>query len=291
MSELPPVLWLQAFEAAARTLSFTEAGRELGVTQSAISQRIRLLEDRVGQSLFVRYPRSLALTPAGQAWLPSVQGAFTRLAEGTSEVFGPSPGAPVTLRATPAMQQTWLAPRLMRFQQMHPEITLRLVSAIWADDFGAEGADLEIRYGHGEWNDVTAECLGEERLLPVCSAALAAELHTPEDLAGKTLLHAAGFAAGWPRWLVEAGVAGLEHRCQAMICDTHVTTLALASYGGGVALSHRRLLEASRDLVAPFDLDMATDEAFWLVRPSRRQLRPAAAALWEWLSQTRESEP
>ncbi|WP_251977745.1 LysR substrate-binding domain-containing protein [Salinicola avicenniae] len=286
MSDLPPVLWLQAFEAAARTLSFTEAGRELGVTQSAISQRIRLLEDRLGQPLFVRYPRSLALMPAGRAWLPSVQEAFSRLAEGTSEVFGPSPDAPVTLRATPAMQQTWLAPRLMRFQQAHPEITLRLVSAIWADDFGAEGADLEIRYGTGEWGDVAAECLGEERLLPVCSAAVARTLQSPRDLAGQTLLHAAGFAAGWPRWLAEAGMAGLERDCPAMICDTHVTTLALASYGGGVALSHRRLLEASRDLVAPFELDMATEEAFWLVRPASRQPRPPAQALWNWLLDT-----
>lgn len=286
MPELPPVLWLQAFEAAARTLSFTAAGRELGVTQSAISQRIRLLEDRVGQPLFVRYPRSLALTPAGRAWLPSVQEAFTRLAEGTSEVFGPSPGAPVTLRATPAMQQTWLAPRLLSFQQVRPDVTLRLVSAIWSDDFGAEGADLEIRYGHGGWSDMTAECLGEERLLPVCSSAVAARLKSPADLAGETLLHAAGFAAGWPRWLVLAGVAGLEQRCRAMICDTHVTTLALASYDGGIALSHRRLLEASRDLVAPFDLDMATNEAFWLVRPASRQLREPAAALWDWLRQS-----
>ncbi|WP_106419342.1 LysR substrate-binding domain-containing protein [Salinicola tamaricis] len=283
MSQLPPVLWLHAFEAAARTLSFTAAGRELGVTQSAISQRIRLLEDRVGQPLFVRHPRSLALTPAGRAWLPSVQDAFTRLAEGTAEVFGPSPDAPVTLRATPALQQTWLAPRLLRFQQAHPDVTLRLVSAIWADDFGAEGADMELRYGHGEWPDLTARCLGEERLLPVCSAALAQRLREPADLAGETLLHAAGFAAGWPSWLALAGVAGLENRCRAMICDTHVTTLALAGYGGGIALSHRRLLEASRDLVAPFVLDMATDEAFWLVRPASRQLRAPAAALWDWL--------
>ncbi|WP_110667321.1 LysR substrate-binding domain-containing protein [Salinicola halophilus] len=280
----PPILWLQAFESAARTLSFTEAGRELGVTQSAISQRIRLLEDRVGQPLFVRYPRSLALTPAGQAWLPSVQEAFRRLAEGTAEVFGPSPDAPITLRATPAMQQTWLAPRLMRFQQIRPDITLRLVSAIWAEDFGIEGADLEVRYGRGEWSDLVVHHLGEERLLPVCCAAMAKTLQAPEDLAGQTLLHAAGFDAGWPRWLAEAGVAGLETRCRAMICDTHVTTLSMAAYGGGVALSHRRLLEASRDLVAPFAFDMGTDEAFWLVRPANRQMREPAAALWEWLA-------
>ena len=101
MIQLPPLLWLQAFESAVRTLSFTAAGSELGVTQAAISQRIRLLEDRLGQKLFVRHARSLTLTPAGQAWLPSIHDAFSRISEGTTEVFGMTSEKPVTLRATP----------------------------------------------------------------------------------------------------------------------------------------------------------------------------------------------
>jgi len=283
MNTLPPLLWLQAFEAAARTLSFTQAGQELAVTQSAVSQRIRLLEDRLGQKLFVRHPRSLTLTPAGQAWLPSVQEAFSRLSDGTAEVFGPRSEAPVTLRATPVMQQTWLAPRLLAFHRAHPEVVVRLVSAIWPEDFGPEGADIEIRYGRGDWDAVTTVSLGGEHMLPACAPGVAERLAEPADLAGETLLHAVGFAVGWPAWLEHAGVPDLDRRCGSLLCDSQVMTLSLAARGGGVALTHRSLLEARDDLVAPFALDVPSDEGFWLVRPARRIVRPEALLLWEWL--------
>ena len=284
MRSLPPILWLQAFEAAARTLSFTRAGRELGVTQSAVSQRIRLLEDRLGQQLFARHPRSLSLTPVGQAWLPSVQEGFARLLEGTAEVFGSHPEASVTLRATPVMQQTWLAPRLLDFHRCHPDIVVHVVSAIWREDFAVEGADIEIRYGPGDWEGVERLSLGQEAMLPVCSPALARRLRTPKDLAGETLLHAPGFAVGWSAWLEEAGVARLDRHCLALSCDSQIMTLALAAQGGGVALIHQGLLGERDDLVAPFDLPAATDERFWLVRPMKRERRPEAMLLWEWLS-------
>jgi LysR family glycine cleavage system transcriptional activator len=287
MSALPPLMWLQAFEAAARTLSFTAAGNELGVTQAAISQRIRLLEDRLGQKLFIRHPRSLSLSPAGQAWLPSINDAFTRLQEGTSEVFGHTGGQSVTLRATPVIQQTWLAPRLVAFHRQVPHIAVRTVSAIWPDDFGPEGADIEIRYGRGEWSGLEMLSLGDEQILPVCSPALACALTRPEDLAGHTLLHAVGFGVGWPGWLQAAGVAHLEADCRSLTCDNQVMTLALASHGGGVALTHRRLLNQRQDLVAPFGIQVPSDERFWLVRPSRRPVSDEAECLWQWLCESR----
>ncbi|MGM0982214.1 MAG: LysR family transcriptional regulator [Pseudomonadota bacterium] len=283
MSALPPLLWLQAFEAAARTLSFTAAGRELGVTQAAISQRIRLLEDRLGQKLFVRHPRSLTLTPAGQAWLPSILDGFARIGEGTREVFGSTPTRSVTLRTTPVIQQHWLASRLLTFHCVHPAIAVRLVSAIWSDEFGPEGADIEIRYGHAGWSGMEALSLGEESLLPVCAPAVARGIEVPTDLAGLTLLHTAGFAVGWSSWLEQAGVTGIEEQCPALTCDNQAMTLALASQGGGVALVHRRLFEDRDDLVMPFDLSVPTDEKFWLVRPERSQRQDEALLLWFWL--------
>ncbi|MEC8901337.1 MAG: LysR substrate-binding domain-containing protein [Pseudomonadota bacterium] len=288
MNSLPPLLWLQAFESAARTLSFTAAGNELGVTQAAISQRIRLLEDRLGQKLFVRHARSLSLTPAGQAWLPSIHDAFSRISEGTSEVFGITSERPVTLRATPVIQQSWLAPRLVALHRQKPTILLRLVSAIWPDDFGPEGADIEIRYGRGEWSGLEMLPLGDEHLLPVCAPALARSLNEPADLAGHTLLHAVGFGVGWPGWLQAAGIAHLESECRSLTCDNQVMTLALASQGGGVALTHHRLLEQREDLVAPFDMSVPSDERFWLVRPSKRQVSDEAADVWAWLAASRE---
>lgn len=287
MSALPPLIWLQAFESAARTLSFTAAGQELGVTQAAISQRVRLLEDRLGQRLFVRHPRSLSLTPAGQAWLPSLQDGFTRLTEGTREVFGDASDAPVTLRTTPVVQQNWLAPRLPAFRRQHPDVALRLVSAIWPDDFGPEGADLEIRYGEGAWPGMEALPLGGETMLPVCSPALAATIARPEDLAAHTLLHAAGFAVGWPTWLDAVGVPALASHCAPLICDTQTMTLTLAAQGEGVALTHRRLVEHRHDLVIALNRPVESHEGFWLVRSAR--LRPEAILLWDWLKDRLDS--
>ena len=284
MGSLPLLIWLQAFEAAARTLSFTAAGRELGVTQAAVSQRIRLLEDRLGHKLFVRHPRSLGLTPAGQAWLPSIHDAFMRLDEGTREVFGGAKEHAVTLRTTPVIQQEWLAPRLPHLQREHPRLALRLISAIWPGDFGPEGADIEIRYGLGDWSGVEALPLGEEWLVAACAPALAEGLQAPSDLAGHTLLHAVGFGAGWAAWLEKAGASGLEARCRALTCDNQAMTLTLAAQGVGIALAHRRLLAERDDLVMPFDQALPSDERFWLVRPSRRGVRDEPQRLWEWLS-------
>ncbi len=120
-------------------------------------------------------------------------------------------------------------------------------------------------------------------MLPACSPALAEDIAEPADLARHTLLHAVGFAVGWPTWLEQAGQPGLESRCPSLTCDSQVMTLALAGQGGGVALTHRRLLEKRDDLVAPLALAVPSDEGFWLVRPARRRPRTEAARLWEWL--------
>jgi LysR family glycine cleavage system transcriptional activator len=154
---LPPAQTLHAFDAAARHMSFTEAARELGITQAAVSQRIRLLEHQLGQTLFLRHARGLELTEAGQAFVPAVTEAFERLSTGIAEAFGTPRDAPLTVRTTPAFAAHWLAPRFQDFQRTHPDISLRITTAVWPSDFDLDGADLEVRYGHGEWDGV--DCL------------------------------------------------------------------------------------------------------------------------------------
>lgn len=290
---LPPLAWLQAFEAAARHLSFTLAGEELNVTQSAISQRIRQLEDRLGQPLFVRHARSLSLTPAGQAWLPALQSGFQRLHEGTLEVFGPSRAAPVSLRATPMSQQAWLLPRLATFHQAEPDIALRLVSAYWQSDFDDADVDIELRYGQGDWPEAEAIQVGntEECMIAVAAPALASNLHTPAELSGVTLLHAAGFAVGWRRWLMAADQLALENATRTITCDTQVMTLEMARLGMGVALVHDGLFarwcaSGNRGLEQVFPLAVPAEQHFWLVRSRARPLRPTARKLWDFLLAT-----
>lgn len=232
----------------------------------------------------MRHPRSLTLTEAGRAWLPSVQEAFNRLAHGTAEIFGPEPDAPVTIRATPAIQQFWLAPRLYRFHQQYPQTPLRVVTGVWSDDFIGEDVDMEIRYGTGDWPHLVQRSLGNDAMTPVCAPQLAATLPDPASLAGHTLLHTAGFAVGWPAWLDAAGLDAIQSR--HLWCDTQSMTLRLAAQGCGIALAHQGLIGDRTMLIAPFRLTCPTQEQFILTRPERRSLRASADCLWRFLDAT-----
>ena len=176
---LPPLNWLRSFEAAARRLSFTAAGEELHVTQSAVSQQIRNLEGLLGQPLFLRGPRSLQLTEAGRRYLPTVENAFELLALGTGEFLAPKQENLLDIRANFAFTLYWLTPRLEGFLAAHPGLRLNLSAALWQSDFAGTPASVEIRYGRGQWEGVWSERLIADRLAPVSAPALAARMARP----------------------------------------------------------------------------------------------------------------
>ena len=112
---LPPLNWLRAFESASRHLSFTDAARELHMTQSAVSQQIKALENYLGRTFFIRKARSLELTEAALAYLPSVDAAFKLLYQGTQGLLGVDHDQLLEVRANLAFTVFWLTPRLGRF--------------------------------------------------------------------------------------------------------------------------------------------------------------------------------
>jgi LysR family glycine cleavage system transcriptional activator len=196
---LPPLNWLRAFDSAARHMSFTDAAEELGVTQAAVSQQVRQLEDWLGAQLFKRLPRSLVLTDAGIAYLPTVRDSFDRLHIGTEQIFGRLGRRPVTLRATATIAALWLAPRLVAFRAQHSDITLRVTTLYAPVDFGQDGVDIELRYGPGDWPGVKAFKLADETYFPVASAAYlksAPKLAIPTDLSSHRLIHVLANARG-----------------------------------------------------------------------------------------------
>lgn len=286
---LPPLSWLRAFESAARHVSFAAAAEELGVTPSAVSQQVRLLEQHLGRVLFHRLPRGLRLAEAGEAYLPLLSETFERLAAGTGEMFGDRNGDRLSVRATMAFSVFWLAPRLARFRAQYPEIELRITSSIWPAEFPDPGIDLEIRHGNGDWPGLEAERLTWDRVFPVCSPVLldrAPGLAHPAELAQHTLLHTIGFREGWVQWFAAAGVAGRVDAHQGLEFDTAVMAVTLASEGAGVALGRTcfvdRLLTKGA-LIAPFTTSLDTTEAFYLVKPARRPETEVASAFRDWL--------
>ncbi len=285
---IPPPNWLHTFEAAARCLSFTDAAQELGITPSAVSQQIRLLEQTLGLPLFHRLPKGLELTGDGLAYLPAIQEGFQRMAESTQALFGGGRGLLLTLRSNAAFALLWLSPRLPRFRQAHPDVALRVNVSIWLTETDWDGVSLEIRYGGGDWPGFKAERLTRERLFPVCAPALAdgpPGLHRPADLATHPLIHLLGDAEGWPRWLALAGVEDLKAN-PGLQFDSSAVALEAAAAGAGVVLGKQTFADPylrTGRLVRPFEAAIDSDEGFFLVSPEGRVDPPQAAAFRAWL--------
>lgn len=285
---LPPLNWVRAFESAARHMSFTGAAEELGVTQAAVSQQVRQLEDWLGTQLFKRLPRALALTDAGIAYLPAVRDGLDRLHFGTEQVFGRLDRRPVTVRASASLAALWLAPRLVRFHREHPEVTVRVTTLFAPVDFGQDGVDIELRYGRGDWPGVTAHRLFEETYFPAASRAYLASalpIATPADLARHRLIHVLGERETWASYfrhhkLAEPSIA------EGLQVDSFVIALEACLADGGVMLATSPLVDphlASGRLVDLLGQRLPVQLAHHLVVPDASPPPREVATVFAWL--------
>src|SRR5689334_18271448 len=169
---LPSLNALKAFEASARHESFTRAAAELFVTQGAISQQVKALEDELGVKLFQREHQKLAITDAGRNYLGVVRDAFDRLAMGTERLLQRHSAGLLNVSTSPNFAAKWLVHRLGRFSEAHPEIDLRISASTHHVDFAREEVDLAVRHGDGRWPGLHVTRLCVEELFPVCSPAL-----------------------------------------------------------------------------------------------------------------------
>ena len=286
--------WLRAFEVSARHLSFTSAAHELNLTQAGVSKQVRLLELHLRERLFIRKPRSLALTKAGAAYLPKVRDAFERLAAGTAEVFGHRNTGVLTIRIAASFAVNWVAPRLPDFLKRHPKIALRFVTSVWNEDSEGERFDLDIRYGKGKWPGYRVDRLTWEHLEPLCSPRLLRGKHairTPMDLIHHNLLHVLGYEESWAVWLRAAGVSDTTAG-QGLHCDTSLMAFEVAAAGGGIALGRTSLAQHAiqgERLTKPFKLSVPVEEAFYLLSPDSRAEHPEAVTFRNWLVEKQHS--
>ncbi len=285
---LPPLNGLRAFEAAARHMSFTDAAEELSVTQAAISHQVRGLEQRLGLKLFVRRNRSLLLSEAGQAYLPSVRAAFDQLNEATEKLLQKDKGGHLTVTTTASFAMKWLVPRLGGFQRANNEIDVRISTGTGLVDFSREDVDIGIRYGRGQWPNLMAERLVSEDVMPVCAPSLLKGpngLKKPADLKRFTLIHIGSFPDDWQVWLTAAGVKGVDSS-RGVTFDAALIGYQAAMDGLGVALGRNPLVEpdlkAGR-LVVPFEFKRSSDFAYYLVYPPEAIRRRKIKAFRDWV--------
>jgi len=281
------VNWLRAFEAAARHSSLSAAAQELSVTTAAVSQQVRLLEQRLGVPLFVRHPRGLRLTRAGEALFPSCRESFGRLDATLAELFGQSRTNQIIVRVALGFARSWVLSELASFSLKHPDIRVRVVASVWAGQPLDSSVDVDIRLGSRPLKEAECHQLTHDEIFPVCSPEYAKRgfrLRKPSDLSSQTLLSTIGFAQGWREWFRAAKID--EPRKPHLEFDSMRLTLETAALGHGIALARTSYvadLLRARQLKRLFDVRLSAADNLYLV-VSRGLSPDAPAALFrDWL--------
>lgn len=282
---LPPLNALKAFEAAARSESFTRAAEELNVTQGAVSHQVKALEDTLGIRLFNRERQRLTMTEAGRDYLAVVRDALDRIAAGTDRLQRRS-SRTLTVSTSPDFAAKWLVHRLGRFAESHPDIDLRVSAAADHVDFAREDVDVAVRHGDGKWPGLDAMRLCSEQLFPVCSPKLIAgrnRIARASDLLKFPLLRLNDWET-WTRWFEAAGVDdpvphGPTLNRASMLIDA-------AADGQGIALARTTL--AAWDLIngrlaRPIDVSLRLSNTYWIVCPKVNATLPKIASFRKWL--------
>lgn len=268
---LPPLEWVRVFEAAARLGSFTAAAQEAGLTQAAVSQRIRDLESRLGVQLFDRLARGVALTTAGEAWLPHVQSAFALLGNSTANLFA-APRRKVNVAVSTSILELWILPRLHIIRRSLPQVQLVFETIQRLPDYHRSDADLEIRFGNGHWSDRDSRRLFREVLSPLAAPALL-KGEAGRDWRELPRLAVSGPRAGWTEWANECG----ETQFSAPIIrfDTFAHALHAAEAGAGVLLGSLPLcadaVRAAR-LVRLSERVLPMEDGYWATWLRNRSL-------------------
>ncbi len=289
--KLPPLDLLPAFESAARHLSFTKAGEELSLTQSAVSRQIQALEESLGEALFERRTRALLLTENGQVLFRVVQEVLQQIQDATDRMRSATPSRTVTVTSTPGFASIWLIPRLARFTQDHPDIDVRISASNDYVLLERAGVDIAVRFTAVDSMRGMTPFLGEE-VMPVCCPALASDpdrpLREPGDLRRHVLLHMNDERAAWFDWNVWIHALGLPEfkPAGALYFSSYDHVVQAALSGQGIALGRFPLTQQlirDKRLVAPFAEAVNSARAYFLVRSSRTKDSPDVEAFAAWL--------
>jgi LysR family transcriptional regulator, glycine cleavage system transcriptional activator len=283
---LPSLNGLKAFEAAARSESFTDAAAELFVTHAAISRHVKELEEYLGTQLFTRTGRGVVLTEAGSRFGSRLTPLFDQLSDSAREAAAVGKVRTLKVSVQPSIASRWLVARLGAFNKLHPDIELNIDPSNELIDFYAEPFDLGLRYGLGGWDDVEAVKLSDVVIFPVCSPAFLAKYPAlkPADLADMNLLHE-DKKQWWADWLMSAGVKTMGE-WRGPIFQNQLA-LEAAEAGQGFALGDPILCTDSLLdgwLSRPFNLDMKEHGGYWLVRRNGSRETGPMRAFREWLA-------
>ncbi len=296
MSRQFPLNALRVFDAAARHLSFTKAGEELGMTQTAVSYQVKLLEENIGEPLFARKARQVSLTEAGQRLAPKVADAFNTLREAVDNVRDTS-DTTLTIHSTATFASRWLSRHLGAFQLEHPSIAVRLETSGTLIDFSQSDCDVAIRWSSDDGKGLIYHQLLRGVYTPMLHPALAESiggLHKPEDLLRLRIIDPGDI--WWSQWFKEVGIEnpGLDRYPRSRL-NVQAFEAAAAIASQGVAMLTPELYAdevALGRLYQPFEHLSTEGKNYWLVYPENRRNIRKIKLFRDWiLKRIEESRP
>ena len=288
MGAVLPLLALRAFTETGRLGSLKAAAARLGVTPGAVSQQIRLLEERVGVVLFVRGHHGVYLTEAGARVHASLLRGFDLIEKSYSTLESLTLEKSLTISTVPSFAAAWLVPRIGRFSALHPQIEVRVEASATLVDFKHDRVDVALRHGLGTYPGLESIRLMAPVLLPVASPALLAQgplIDEPADCLKYPLLQDCD-RADWTLWLQAHGVQVGDEGRRGMSFEDDLLLLRAAAVGQGIALVQDTHAQEDIDagkLVVALDKPWPSRFAYYLVSRPETVQRPEVQAFIDWI--------
>ncbi|MBK4783754.1 MAG: LysR family transcriptional regulator [Pantoea sp. Pent] len=277
-----PLHALRAFESYARHLNFTKAGLELYVSQAAVSQQVRLLEEKLVIILFKRLPRGLEMTDEARMLFASITDEFQKIEKAHRRFEGGSVKESLTLSCVGTFALGWLLPKIEKFRNLHPSVEINIQTNNNVVNVAGEGIDFAIRYGSGNWIQTHNQLLINAPLTVLCRPDTAKRLRNPSDISGEKLLRSYR-ADEWDGWFTAANVNPV--RANGPVFDSSRLIIDAVILTGGIALVSDVMFyhEINRGLIVrPFDI-YAGNDGYWLTWQRTRKMTQTMQIFQEWI--------
>ncbi len=300
---LPPLGYFQAFEVSAKNESFAIASRELGVSESAVSRKVRLLEQFYEIPLFERGHKSIALTHQGGALYKKIVPALEILRDASGKLMAQHNHSEVNIAATNSVASLWLMPRLQKFGQANKQINIMMVASDDDQECLADEIDLSILRGDGNWPGYTSRKLFGEIIFPVCSPEFLSK--NPQSVEIKSLLklpliEVSNYHSEWMNWstFLHNHLPEVPEINTFTVFNAYPHAIQATVDGMGIALGWGHLVDhllKKGALVRPLNsIQTRTEFGYYLMRKIECQDHPERDIVEKWLlseSAARNSYP
>lgn len=287
-SQIPPIHALKALDAFARLGTVWEAAEDLGITRSALSHRLAMLETILGFEVAIRSGKGVALTARGRRYANDVRRSLALLTDAHEESNNKPVEGSLRISSTPGFASMWLCNHIASFQAEYPDLRLEIVTSRELDEVSDRTVDLFIAFGEGPWPKHTVQHLYDVEYLPMCSPVLQnmqGGLNLPVDVLRLPLLHLREWD-DWRRWLAAGGIE-IPWRAVCITFSDMMLVQRAAIAGQGIMMGDEITCAgalATGQLVSPFSMKIKASGGYYLLRSRHKRPNPAMLAFTRWLN-------